>query len=202
MAVPTRIERPRGLARREALLRAVLSIVGEVGPEAVTHRRVAEVAGLPLASTTYWFSSKEELLAAALELAAGADIGRLRDAAGTDIDEDPADAVVRVMLSQVGEGLRSSRASLIAAYSLWLEAARRPALRALAVRWTDEYHDAVAQLLERAGASDPATTARLVVAAADGLVMDQLARGGTSDLQPPLRELVIALLDHDRARPR
>jgi hypothetical protein len=39
--------RPRGAARREALLEAVLTIVAEVGPDAVTHRRVAEVAGLP-----------------------------------------------------------------------------------------------------------------------------------------------------------
>ena len=35
--------RPRGAARREALLEAVLRIVAEVGPDAVTHRRVAEV---------------------------------------------------------------------------------------------------------------------------------------------------------------
>ena len=60
---------PRGPARREALLEAVLQLVADVGADAVTHRRVAEVAGLPLASTTYWFASKEHLLTAALELA-------------------------------------------------------------------------------------------------------------------------------------
>jgi DNA-binding transcriptional regulator YbjK len=49
--------RPRGAARREALLEAVLRIVAEVGADAVTHRRVAEEAQLPLASTTYWFES-------------------------------------------------------------------------------------------------------------------------------------------------
>src|SRR5947209_20177253 len=69
--------RPRGAARREALLEAVLRIVAEVGPDAVTHRRVAEMAGLPLASTTYWFDSKEHLLTAALELAAERDTARL-----------------------------------------------------------------------------------------------------------------------------
>src|ERR1700759_3036066 len=69
--------RPRGAGRREGLLEAVLRIVAEVGPDAVTHRRVAEVAGLPLASTTYWFDSKEHLLTAALELAAERDTARL-----------------------------------------------------------------------------------------------------------------------------
>ena len=70
-------KRPRGAARREALLEAVLAIVADVGPDAVTHRRVAEQAQLPLASTTYWFDSKEDLLTAALELAARRDVARL-----------------------------------------------------------------------------------------------------------------------------
>ena len=65
MAAVASPERPRGAARREALLEAVLRIVADVGPDAVTHRRVAEEAQLPLASTTYWFDSKEHLLTAA-----------------------------------------------------------------------------------------------------------------------------------------
>jgi TetR/AcrR family transcriptional regulator, regulator of biofilm formation and stress response len=201
MTVATAAERPRGVARRDALLRAALRIVGEIGPEAVTHRRVAEVAALPLASTTYWFSSKDELLAAALELAAHDDVTRLRrSAARLDATVDPVQAIVALILSPVGEALRTSRASLIAAYSLWLEAARRPGLRQLATPWTDAYHDAVADVLERAGAADPRQDAQLLVATADGLVMDQLARGGSSDLRPPMRKLAAALLDREPAR--
>jgi DNA-binding transcriptional regulator YbjK len=201
MTVATAAERPRGVARRDALLRAALRIVGEIGPEAVTHRRVAEVAALPLASTTYWFSSKDELLAAALELAAHDDVTRLRrSAARLDATADPVEAIVALILSPVGEALRTSRASLIAAYSLWLEAARRPGLRQLATRWTDAYHDAVADVLERTGAADPRQDAQLLVATADGLVMDQLARGGSSDLRPPMRKLAAALLDREPRR--
>ena len=76
--------RPRGAARREALLDAVLQVVAEEGVDAVTHRRVADVAGLPLASTTYWFESKEHLLMAALERAAERDIERLQAFIGED----------------------------------------------------------------------------------------------------------------------
>jgi DNA-binding transcriptional regulator YbjK len=177
------------------LLQAVLRIVGDVGPDAVTHRRVAEVAGLPLASTTYWFASKEELLAAALELAANRDVSRLRaraaDLAGR---ADATDAAVALILDPLDEGLRTSRGSLVAAYTLWLEAARRPRLRAVARAWTDAYVDAVSQLLERAGSRDPAGDARLLVAAADGLLMEELARGGSSDLSPDLRRLATALI--------
>ena len=188
-------KRPRGPARREALLQAVLRIVGEVGPDAVTHRRVAEVAGLPLASTTYWFTSKEDLLAAALELAADRDVSRLRaraaDLAGR---ADATDAAVALILDPLDDGLRTSRGSLVAAYTLWLEAARRPRLRAVAQAWTDAYVDAVGVLLERAGSRDPAGDARLLVAAADGLLVEELARGGSSDLRPILRRLVSALI--------
>ena len=191
----TTAARPRGAARREALLQAVLRIVGDVGPDAVTHRRVAEVAGLPLASTTYWFASKEELLAAALELAANRDVSRLRaraaDLAGR---ADATDAAVALILDPLDEGLRTSRGSLVAAYTLWLEAARRPRLRAVAQAWTDAYVDAVGDLLERAGSRDPAGDARLLVAAADGLLMEELARGGSSDLSPDLRRLATALI--------
>jgi DNA-binding transcriptional regulator YbjK len=201
MAVATPVERPRGAARREVLLRAALRIVGETGPEAVTHRRVAEVAGLPLASTTYWFSSKEELLAAALELAAHDDVSRLREtAARLGAAADPIDSIVTLILSPVGEALRTSRASLIAAYALWLEAARRPGLRELSTSWTDAYRNALADVLERAGSADPRQDAQLLVAAADGLVMDQLARGDSSDLLPPLRRIAAALLDRGPSR--
>src|SRR5947209_17004939 len=80
--------RPRGAARREALLEAVLRIVADVGADAVTHRRVAQEAGLPLASTTYWFDSKDHLLTAALERAAERDIARL----SALLDDAPAKA--------------------------------------------------------------------------------------------------------------
>jgi TetR/AcrR family transcriptional regulator, regulator of biofilm formation and stress response len=191
----TAAARPRGAARREALLHAVLRIVAEVGPDAVTHRRVAEVAGLPLASTTYWFDSKEDLLAAALELAADRDVAQLRErAADLAHREEAMDAAVALILDPLDEGLRASRGSLIAAYALWLEAARRPGLRAVAQAWTDAYLDAVGQQLGRAGSRDPAGDARLLVAAADGLLMEELAGGGSSDLRPGLRRLAAALV--------
>ena len=60
---------PKGAARREHIVRATLELIGERGTDAVTHRAVAERAGLPLSATTYWFDSKEELISEALRLA-------------------------------------------------------------------------------------------------------------------------------------
>jgi DNA-binding transcriptional regulator YbjK len=182
------------------LLRAALEIVGEVGPDALTHRRVAEVAGMPLASTTYWFESKDELLAAALELAATEDLLRLKQMATRVADEDdPVEAILDLVMTGVEDAFQGSRASLIAGYALSLEAARRrPWLRELSSRWRDAYSDAVSDVLEWAGVLEPRQTAELVIAGADGLVMNELARGGSSDLRSELRVLAKALVERTR----
>jgi len=187
--------RPRGAARREALLEAVLRIVAEVGADAVTHRRVAEMAGLPLASTTYWFDSKEHLLTAALEFAADRDVVRLHTlAAELAGDAGTVEAIVTAIVEPLDDGLQASRGSLMATYALLLEAARRPALRAVARRWTDAYIDTVGGLLQRAGSARPREDAQLLLGAADGLLIEQLASGEACDLRPQLRRLATALL--------
>ena len=187
--------RPRGAARREALLEAVLRIVAEVGPDAVTHRRVAEVAQLPLASTTYWFESKEHLLTAALELAAERDTARLLEYAAEmeDSDVDHLDAVVGA-ITDCDDGSQANRGSLIATFALLLEAARRPALQEIAQRWTEAYMLTLSRLLERAGSSDPHADAELLLGATDGLLLEQLASGTIEDLGPRLRRLAAALV--------
>jgi DNA-binding transcriptional regulator YbjK len=187
--------RPRGAARREALLEAVLRIVAEVGPDAVTHRRVAEEAGLPLASTTYWFDSKEHLLTAALELAAERDTARLL-AFGAEIegsDVDPLDAAVAA-IGECDDGSQPNRGSLIATFALLLEAARRPALQQIAQRWTEAYLLVLSRLLERAGSSSPRADAELLIGATDGLLLEHLAAGRNENLNPRLRRLAAALV--------
>lgn len=188
--------RPRGTARRDALLDAVIRIVAEVGADAVTHRRVAEAADLPLASTTYWFDSKEHLLTAALERAADGDIERLHafimDA--PSVAADPVALAVDAILDPLDESGQASRGSLLATYALLLEAARRPALRAVTRRWTEAYLDALGRLLARAGSSDPPSDAALLLAAADGLLVEHLASGENSELRGQLRRLGAALV--------
>ncbi len=191
--------RPRGAARREALLEAVLRIVADVGADAVTHRKVAEEAGLPLASTTYWFDSKEHLLTAALEMAAEHDTARLlEDVAARAGDADTPDALIEAAVATIVEscdaGLAASRRSLMATYSMLLEAARRPALREIAERWTEAYLHTLGDLLERAGSRRPREDAQLLLGASDGLLLGQLATGGASDLRAPLTRLAKALV--------
>jgi DNA-binding transcriptional regulator YbjK len=190
--------RPRGAARREALLEATLALLAEVGADAVTHRRVAARAELPLASTTYWFDSKEQLLTEALRHAAERDQARLRAAAGTLTATVPTAAdIVGVILDPGAEDDPcSSRGSLLATYTLMLEAARRPGLQAMSQRWSDAYLGTVGSLLDRAGSRRPADDARLLIAATDGLLIDRLATGTDDDFdpRPELERLAATLL--------
>jgi DNA-binding transcriptional regulator YbjK len=185
--------RPRGAARRELLLRATLAVIGQAGADAVTHRRVADEAGLPLASTTYYFESKEHLLTAAFEFAAERDLARLRNETGA-LGERPTVAEIVDVIANCGDD--GDRGSLLAAYALLLEAARRPGLQALSQRWTDGYLETIAELLRRTGSARPAGDARLLIAAADGLLIDRLAAGDADayDPRPDLQRLARALL--------
>jgi DNA-binding transcriptional regulator YbjK len=200
--------RPRGAARRTALLEATLELLAETGADALTHRRVAEHAGLPLASTTYWFESKEHLLTEALRYAAERDEVRLRTAADALVArcESAARApsaaeIVAVVLDPCAEASMpdphaAERAALLATYALTLEAARRPALQALSLQWSDAYREVVGELLHRAGSRRAADDARILMAATDGLLVDRLATGTEAEFAPgaELERLVEALI--------
>lgn len=64
--------------RQGAILGATIRILSGAGLAAVTHRAVAREAGVPLAATTYYFSSKDELVTEALAIFVGEEIARLR----------------------------------------------------------------------------------------------------------------------------
>lgn len=69
---------PKGERRRYALVSAAAELLGEGGFEAVRHRAVARRAGLPLASTTYYFSSLDDLIARAVEHIGMIEVAQLR----------------------------------------------------------------------------------------------------------------------------
>jgi len=53
---------PNDPNRREKILQATLDTIAEHGIHAVTHRKIASCAGVPLGSMTYSFEGKEPLL--------------------------------------------------------------------------------------------------------------------------------------------
>jgi DNA-binding transcriptional regulator YbjK len=167
---------PKGAARREHILRATLELIGEHGPDAVTHRAVAERAGLPLSATTYWFDSKEELLQETLLLAAREEVERLERLVlelaprAFDVAEWAA-AVSNVLAAD----LASDPIRHVAFTELVLEGTRRPWLAEEVARWHGA-HLRLAELgLRAAGAPDPKADAPLLVATITGFMLGQLA---------------------------
>src|SRR3954447_1810815 len=73
----SRAAAPRGQARRGRIVEAALAVIARVGPDGLTHRLVAAEANLPLAATTYWFASKEDMVRAALQHAADRDLAHV-----------------------------------------------------------------------------------------------------------------------------
>ena len=156
-------------------MRATLELIGEHGPDAVTHRAVAERAGLPLSATTYWFDSKEALLQETLLLAAREEVERLERLV---LDLAPRQLEVREWARAVSETLAADLEAdpirHLAFIELVLEGTRRPWLAEEVTRW-HAAHLRLAELgLRSAGAPDPRADAPLLVATITGFMLGQL----------------------------
>jgi DNA-binding transcriptional regulator YbjK len=195
MAVATQAP-PQG--RREQILEAALRVIGRSGREAVTHRAVAEEAGVPLGSTTYYFDSRDDLLGQALEHVAREEAERHAELGAQLLAAKTPRRLADMLLDQlIFEA--EDRDAYIAEYELWLEAGRRPELREAATAWCDAVQLAVAGAMEKLGSTDPAADASLVVAAIDGLGERALGREddparAAAEFRPQLRRLLERLL--------
>ena len=85
----------RQLIRRAKIIEAVIDLIAEVGAEAVQMRDVAQRSGVALATVYRYFSSKDHLLAAALEDWQKRLTRRIVASRGrTDRDQDPLPGVL------------------------------------------------------------------------------------------------------------
>lgn len=166
-----------GADRRQLIVTAALAVIADVGPDGLTHRLVAQRAGVSLSSTTYWFASKEELVEAAFVWVvdqAADDVARQRRAIPR-WNRRTAPARLAALLL---DGSTTNREQTIMGNALWVEAQRRPVLRPHAQRWADAYLALYVDILRQLGVErDLEERAQLVLAAADGLVAQQLATG-------------------------
>jgi DNA-binding transcriptional regulator YbjK len=167
---------PRGIARRDAILRAAVALIGEQGPDALTHRAVAERAGVSLSATTYWFSSKEEIFREAVALAAGEEVERLErlvlDLAPRHLE--PA-AWAHELSAALAVDVQQNPARPVAMYEFVLEASRQPELRDEVARWETAHLRLAEAGLRAVGSADPQTDAHIVVAVVSGLMLGLLA---------------------------
>ena len=171
---------PRGEARRAVITEAALSVIARVGPDGLTHRLVAAEAGLPLAATTYWFASKEDMVRAALQHAADRDIEHVESLRAAS-KQWTKKTLATHLADYVEDACTNRRDHAVVDGALWLEALRRPDLRPIADHWVVAYADVLAEVLRNVGAPGTEDDAELLGAAIDGIVCHQLVAPGPFD---------------------
>lgn len=149
--------RARGDKRRAEIIEATLAVVARDGAAGVTHRSVAEQAGITTSLSTYYFATLDDLLVATLSSVVEAYTARIRQM----IDE-PGDKLRRLAELIVESG-GPGRERALAERELSTLAARRPALAPVVRGWREHVAELAATLTD-----DPQAIAA-VVAASDGL---------------------------------
>ncbi len=190
------------------MLEATLRLLARGGPRAVTHRAVAQEAGTSLRATTYYFSSRDELLTQALRHYAQTAIARfdaLLAAPALPPEADRAervDGAARLLAQTVLSDLVDDRPGLIAEYELVLEIGRRPALEADYAQWQERLEAILASYAEALGSPDPELDARLALATLRGLEIEALARPSRTPRRAELERVFRRLLAGMQARPQ
>ncbi|QIM16007.1 TetR family transcriptional regulator [Leucobacter insecticola] len=141
---PTRRRRDPEARRRE-ILHAAAELIVENGAATLTHRAVAARAGVPLGSTTQYFTSIDDLRESALQ--------QLADEIDRELEEvheyiaDIKTAPERAVAS-LSEFLADPRA-VHAEIALIMAGTTDPRMRELALRWSDSFADMLAEHLGR-----------------------------------------------------
>lgn len=187
---------PKGERRRQALVAAAAALLSEGGLEAVRHRAVAERAGLPLASTTYYFSSLDDLVSAAVEYESRQELAAGRERLA-ELAEQPrsTDAVIELMLDLLlGAGSRDRGAEpVLLRYERLVGSPRRPYLAPLMRELTAELHDLLAEIFARSGMAVSRERLSELVMLVDGAVVNALIESD-SDPRSAARRMLRAQL--------
>jgi DNA-binding transcriptional regulator YbjK len=172
---------PKGVRRRYALVSAAADLLCEGGFDAVRHRAVARRAGLPLASTTYYFSSLDDLIAKAVEHVGSRETEQLHNRVAALSRrkrgaESTADVLVDLLVGD-GPGTRDAE-QLISRYERYIACARQPSLRDVQRQIMKQRTDAVVEVVERSGRCVKSELMTALVCAVDGAVVASLVGVG------------------------
>ena len=160
---PVRRARRHDPGRRDHLVRTALDVIAEHGVAGATHRAIARAADVPLGSTSYHFTSIDQLIAAAFTVHAEQVAAALEQRMRAAPDRQ---AALEALAGHLARDLLGSERGLVLAFELYVAAARRPALREVTQGWLLRSRQALELHF------DP-VTARELDALIEGLVLHQ-----------------------------
>lgn len=161
------------------------------------HRAVARRAGLPLASTTYYFSSLDDLTASAVEHIGMLEVAQLR-ARVAEVSkrrrgpETTADVLVDLLVGE--ESGPPLTEQLISRYERYIACARLPALRGIQRRLLHQRADAVVEAVEHSGRYVRTELLSALVSAVDGAVVAALVDDDPNP-RAAARKTLIGIID-------
>ncbi|MEO6473253.1 MAG: TetR family transcriptional regulator [Aeromicrobium sp.] len=181
MATRARLTQERSRQRREQLLDAAIALFAEGGSRGITHRAVAARAGLPPATTTYYFNSIDELIDEALSRHIEKWLSDLRHLTKTpadiDLSLDDASGLISAVFA-----VRSVEIVGVQ-LSIYLAAALNPDLRSKAAESLDALEALAAQVLGRVGVPEPAALAQSIVALIAGSALRRTSGRQSNDVE-------------------
>jgi len=185
---PTPARRAHG-GGRDALIDAAAELIAEQGLRGVSHRTVADRAGVAHGLVRHHFKTLDSLVLEAVRRAGEESITLSLLEPGTGDLGD--------LAAGLPGHVRDEPYKHAMSYELAREGLRRADLGEVMRGVYDDYVDAVRRELERAGINEETDAlARVVFAALDGLVLQQIVRGRPGDLESGiarLRELLAPL---------
>lgn len=192
--------RRRNEPRRATILSATQRIIAMRGPWGVNFRDVAAEAGVPLAATTYYFPTKDDLIRCALADAATTAVESMRSALPQILSARSPDALAAALAAYYAGELDTSRSCLMTLYELYAEAGRNPSLREPIDDWNRSSLDLAEAIVEAAGSTDVVADGRFLILVMDGIMLEQLAT--PSDRMVEAMRVPFARLLHAVASPR
>lgn len=186
-------------ASRRRILDAAVELIGQGGPDSITHRAVAERAGIALGSTTYHFGSREELLRAAFRHAL-AEAAALMRAISVKTPRGKVGDVVDLVVEGALLGIREP-VRVRAEFELILYSASDPVVAREFLAYERAVEAELARMLEELEVRRPSDAARTVADMVRGFELERFARPDADPeaLGRRVRSVLEGLVERGRA---
>ncbi|CAG7600215.1 TetR/AcrR family transcriptional regulator [Leucobacter soli] len=141
MSTPVRPARPARTRskndphRRQRIIDATARIIGREGIGAVTFRAVASEAGVPLGSTTYYFTDKDDLLVSTISSLRAKSDAHFEESLAANVPEHGVAGGIARMMEEVTTDWRES---LFEGYGVYVSTFSQQNLRSVVANWTME----------------------------------------------------------------
>lgn len=173
------VRRANDPKRREKIIQATLEAVKTYGVHAVTHRKIAAIAQVPLGSMTYYFAGMDALLSEAFTLFTENMSRQYQDFFAQVTDAEGACQAITEMIygSQV-----TTPDNMALMYQLYAYASDKPALKIVMQNWMQRSQNTLAQWFD-------AQTARALDAFIEGMTLHFV-----TDRTPLAREAILQMV--------